>query len=146
MPNRRAEWELAFGAPHLWCAIRELDGQRHALRESVDWWFRIALNTGRKGSEAKRERDAAIERAGKAEARVRELEAELAELGALTTPAPDEPEPFDSWHARECPLVATKQRACSVPSERFCAVTITWGRFAGRTCREVYEAEVLNHE
>lgn len=65
----------------MWCALRELDGQRHALREEVESANAYARLTGEGKLAAQEGRDAAIRRAEEAEA---ELEGYVAGFAALS--------------------------------------------------------------
>lgn len=86
-------------------------------------------------NEALDERDQDLaERVEEAEARVRELDAEIARLKA---PA----ESFEDWHARECPHTRSGGRPCAGLEHGF-ASSCEGPRWNGRTCGEVYEAEV----
>ena len=52
-------------------------------------------------------------------------------------------EPFEEWHARECPWVTSGNpvHPCSAMRDHPKWEPAVGPRFAGRTCREVYEAE-----
>lgn len=150
----------------------EADLERHELREMVQAALRdidaLRDDVGRALEErdaAIRERDEALEERDAAQAQrddmadtvlaerranarrqeeIERLSARVAKLEAQAEVTP-EVESFEAWHARECPEAMAKNPSCkSDPDWKWIGAGGT--RFKGRTCREVYEAEVVGGE